>query len=377
MLTDFRSFSGIVVEPDARPVVLSGPNGAGKTNILEALSLLSPGPGLRRARLGELLRRDAAPDAGWAVAVTVETPQGVFDIGTGQAPGASDSRRVVRIDGRPARGQAALAEAFGVLWLTPAHDRLFVDGAGARRRFLDRLVYGFDPGHARRIAAYERALRERARLLREGPADAVWLDSLEGTMAACGVAVAAGRRATVRDLATVLARGVGPFPGAEVTLDGAVEDWLDAGPAVEAEARFAAALSDARRHDAEAGGARIGPHRSDLAVRHRTKAMPAAQCSTGEQKALLIAMVLAAARLQARRRGAPPLLLLDEVAAHLDEDHRRALFDAIAMIGAQAWLSGTDRALFAAFGDRARFYEVRDSTVMARDHRGDFDAVRR
>ncbi|MFQ5958616.1 MAG: DNA replication/repair protein RecF [Alphaproteobacteria bacterium] len=364
-LTDFRCFANTVLVCDSRPAVLTGPNGAGKTNILEALSLLAPGSGLRGARLAELVRRDAAPDARWAVAARLDTPRGPVDVGTGGAQGAGELRRVVKIDGRPARGQAALAEVVGALWLTPAMDRLFIDAAAARRRFLDRLVFGFDPAHARRLAAYERALRERTRLLREGPADEAWLTALEGAMAADGVAVAAARRVTVRRLSRALVHGVGPFPGAEVALDGSVEAWLEDMPAVDVESRFAEALNRSRPHDAVAGGAAQGPHRSDLVVRHKGRGVPAAQCSTGEQKTLLIALVLAAAELQAAERGAAPLLLLDEVAAHLDERHRRALFEAICGLGAQAWMSGTDRALFAALGDRARHLAVCEGSVTA------------
>ncbi len=364
-LTDFRCFAGALLTPDLRPVVLTGPNGAGKTAVLEALSLLAPGSGFRGARLDDFARRDAANDGRWAVAVRVETADGAVDIGTGRAETSGETRRAVRIDGKAARGRSALAEVVSVLWLTPAMDRIFAGGATGRRRFFDRLVLGFDPAHARRLSAYERGLRDRARLLRDGGADGIWLDALEHAMAENGVAVAAGRRAAMRQLDAALARGVGPFPGAELTLDGAVETWLDQMPAVDAEARLAAELAASRRHDAETGGAAHGPHRSDVVVRHGAKDMPAVQCSTGEQKALLIAIVLATAQAQAARRGVAPLLLLDEVVAHLDESHRAALFEAIAAIGAQAWMTGTDRTSFRAFGDHAQYYAVRDAIVTA------------
>ena len=372
-LTDFRCFTKATLSVDARPVVLTGPNGAGKTSVLEALSLLTPGPGLRGARLADIARRAsiegeaaegaATEGAGWAVAAEVEGFQGPARIGTGAAPG--EARRAVRIDGRPAKGQAALAEVISALWLTPSMDRMFNDGAGARRRFFDRLVFGFDAGHASRLSAYERALRERARLLRDGAgaADPAWLGALESRMAENGVAVAAARRTTVRALAADLAHGAGPFPGAIVGFDGGVEALLDDMPALDAEAHIAAALAASRGHDARAGGASQGPHRSDLAVRHKASGAPAAQCSSGEQKALLIAIVLATARLQARLRGVAPLLLLDEVAAHLDADHRCALADEIAGLGVQAWLTGTDRAAFAAFAGRAQYVTVEAATV--------------
>ncbi len=359
-LTDFRCFARVELATDARPVVLTGPNGAGKTNLLEAISLLTPGAGLRGARINDLRRRDAASGARWAVAARVEGLRGAVTVGTGAA--RAEGRRVVRIDGRPVRGQAALAEAVSALWLTPAMDRLFVDGAAVRRHFFDRLVLGFDPGHAERLAAYERALRARARLLRDG-GDAAWLTALESAMAGNGVAVTAARRGALRRLEPALVAGVGPFPGAEVALEGAVEADLAAMPAVDAEVRLAESLAASRAHDAHAGGAAHGPHRSDLRVRHRANGMPASQCSTGEQKALLIAVVLAAARAQAAERGAAPLLLLDEVAAHLDEDHRGALFEAIGGTGAQAWLTGTDRGVFAALGGRAQYFALRGGRV--------------
>ena len=365
MLTNFRCFAHAALSVDARPVVLTGPNGAGKTSVLEALSLLAPGPGLRGARLADIARREAAEGAGWAVAAEVEGFQGPASIGTGAVPG--EPRRAVRIDGRPAKGQAALAEVISALWLTPSMDRMFSDGTGSRRRFFDRLVFGFDPGHASRLSAYERAMRERARLLRDGAGagavDPAWLGALESRMAENGVAVAAARRTTVRALAADLAQGAGPFPGAIVGFDGGVEALLDDMPALDAEAHIAAALAASRGHDARAGGASQGPHRSDLAVRHKASGAPAAQCSTGEQKALLIAVVLATARLQARLRGAAPLLLLDEVAAHLDGDHRAALADEIALLGAQAWLTGADRASFAPFAARAQYVTVEAATV--------------
>ena len=375
-LTDFRCFARAALAPDCRPVVLTGPNGAGKTSVLEALSLLTPGPGLRGARLADIGRREAPAGARWAVAAEADGFRGPVAIGTGMASGpasgpaaagstSGEARRVVRIDGRPARGQAALAEALNALWLTPAMDRLFSDGAGTRRRFVDRLVFGFDPTHARRLGTYERALRERARLLREPRGDGVWLAALEARMAENGVAVAAARRTTLRRLAGVLAAGAGPFPGAVVGFAGGVETMLDEMPAVDAEARLAAQLTASRGHDSQTGGAAHGPHRSDLAVHHQASGAPAAQCSTGEQKALLIAMVLAAARLQASLRGAAPLLLLDEVAAHLDRGTRAALFDEISRIGAQAWLTGTDRAVFAPFGDRAQYLAVKAAAVVA------------
>ncbi|MFP6745289.1 MAG: DNA replication/repair protein RecF [Alphaproteobacteria bacterium] len=362
-LTNFRCFGRAVIEADERPVVLTGANGAGKTSVLEALSMLTPGPGLRGARLADLTRREAGDSASWAVAAEAHGFAGPVTVGTGAVAG--DARRTLRIDGRPARSQAALAEVVAALWLTPAMDRLFTDGASSRRRFFDRLVFGFDASHASRLAAYERAMRERSRLLREGGSDPAWLTALEARMAGNGIALAAARRTTMRRLASVLGAGTGPFPGAEAGFDGGVEGLLDRMPAVDAEADLAAALAESRGRDGQAGGASHGPHRSDLVVRHGVSGAPAAQCSTGEQKALLIAMVLATARLQAGIRGAAPLLLLDEVVAHLDGDHRAALFDEIHDVGAQAWLTGTDHAVFAPLGERARYITVADGAIAA------------
>jgi DNA replication and repair protein RecF len=311
VLTDFRNYRSARLDFDAGPVVLpvvlTGPNGAGKTNLLEAVSFLSPGRGLRRARLAEIDRR--------------------------------------------------------VLWLTPQMDRLFVEGPGGRRRFLDRLVLGLDPAHATRVAAYEQAMRERARLLRDGPADPAWLTALEEVLAEQGVAVAAGRRDAVERLDGVCAGAEGAFPRARLALIGTVEEWLGAIPALEAEEQFKAALAQNRAADAAAGGAILGPHRSDLAVTYADKGIAAESASTGEQKALLIAIVLAQAALQRATRGEPPLLLLDEVAAHLDERRRAALFEALSGLESQTWITGTDAALFAPLRGHARFLSVADGAL--------------
>jgi len=369
VLTDFRNYRSARLDLDAGPrglpVVLTGPNGAGKTNLLEAVSFLSPGRGLRRARLGEIDRRPSATEpgsSGWAVAATIAIGQGPVRIGTGREPDGGE-RRVIRIDGDPARNQAALAECLGVLWLTPQMDRLFVEGPGARRRFLDRLVLGLDPAHAARVAAYEQGMRERARLLRDGPSDPAWLSALEDVMAQQGVAVAAGRRDAIERLDQVCAEADGIFPRARLQLIGVVEDWLGRMPALEAEETFKAALAANRGADAAAGGAVLGPHRSDLAVTYADKDIAAENASTGEQKALLIAIVLAQAALQRASRGEPPVLLLDEVAAHLDEARRAALFEALTVLESQTWITGTDAALFAPLHGCARFLSVADGAL--------------
>lgn len=358
-LSDFRCYSALRLDLDARIAVLHGPNGAGKTNLLEALSFLSPGRGLRRARLGSVTRHGTRD--GWSVAARFSTANGELTIGTGIE--AEETRRSVRIDGKNVSGPAALAERLGVQWLTPQMDRLFLEGPGPRRRFLDRLVYGSDPGHARRVSDYEKSMRERSRLLREGGADPVWLNALEAEMAANGVAIAAARRHAVGLLEGAIADSSGAFPRAELRTTGTVERWLETIPAVDAEAKLAEALRDGRRRDAESGGATEGPHRSDLEVRHAATGATAETCSTGEQKALLITIVLANTRLEAARRGTPPLLLLDEVAAHLDQARRSALFEEILNLGAQTWLTGTDRNLFDYLHGRAQFMAVHEATV--------------
>ncbi len=367
-LTDFRNYAAERIEVAPRPVVLTGPNGAGKTNVLEALSYLTPGRGLRGVRLPELARIGGA--GGWSVAARIQTPSGVAVIGTGIEGRAADGdddesveRRVVRIDGAPARGPAALADLIRVVWLTPQMDRLFTDGRSDRRRFLDRLVLGYDPEHGRRVGAYERVMRERLKLLRDGSGDDAWLTALEGRMAEATVAIAAARREAVMRLRGALAAGIGPFPRAELTVRGLAEDLLAEHAAVEAEGRLQALLRRNRTTDRDANRTQEGAHRADLEVVHLAKGLPAALCSTGEQKALLVAVVLADARLQAVHRGAPPLLLLDEVAAHLDETRREALFDEILALGSQAWMTGTDRALFERLTGKALFLGVAQGKV--------------
>ena len=371
VLTDFRNYREARLTLGTASVVLTGPNGAGKTNLLEAVSFLAPGRGLRGAKLSEIDRRQRADcggsSRGWAVAAVVATRRGTLRIGTGHDVGLQPTgeRRIVRIDGEPARGQAVLGERLGVVWLTPSMDRLFLEGPSGRRRFLDRLVLGLDPAHASHVAAYEQALRERSRLLRDGPADSAWFAALEKVMAERGVAVAAARRDAVQQLDRVCAEAEGPFPRARLRLIGTVEDWLEAMPALAAETKLASALAANRQSDAQAGGALIGPHRSDLAVALADKDIAAELASTGEQKALLISILLAHAGLQRAVRGEPPLLLLDEIAAHLDASRRAALFDALLRLDSQTWLTGTDEALFAPLRCQAQFLSVRDGSLAA------------
>jgi DNA replication and repair protein RecF len=364
-LVDFRSYASLRLETDPRPVVLTGPNGAGKTNLLEAISFLAPGRGLRRARLAEVDRIGGAGP--WSIAARVEAQAGAADIRTGRARAGDRERRTLQIDGSDVDSQAVLAEVVGVVWLTPAMDRLFQDGAGERRRFLDRLVVSSDPAHAAQLARYAHALRERAKLLRAGRFDPSWLGALERQGAAAGVAVAAARRDAVRGLTAALLDPPAGFPEPDLTLEGQVEDWLAQSPALDVEERFAAALAGMRQQDAETGITAIGPHRSDLVVRERATERLARDCSTGQQKALLVSLVLAEARLRAAAGERQPLLLLDEVAAHLDAARRAALFEALCALGAQAWLTGTDAATFAPLGERAQFFIVQDATLQRHD----------
>ena len=362
-LTDFRSYGYLRLDIDLRPVVICGANGVGKTNLLEALSFLAPGRGLRGARLTDVGRqqRDAGADpVPWGVAASLATGNGVVDAGTGLAlePGRAPTR-TVRIEGRASKGAGALAQHLGVVWLTPAMDRLFLDGPSSRRKFIDRLVIASDADHAGRMAAYDHAYRQRLRLMRDGASDAAWYAALEDTMARHGVAIACARADLVSRLNAELASSAAPsaFPAASLALVGAVDGWLAEMPAVDAEDALRRSLWDERRGIVGAGA---GPHRSDLGVAmvapgHPSDGQPAALCSTGEQKALLIAILFAHARLQRTKRGHAPVLLLDEVAAHLDRNRRAALFAEVLKLGAQAWLTGTDLAVFQELGAKAQF----------------------
>ncbi len=345
-LTHFRNYTDMQLQFDASPVILTGANGSGKTNLLEAVSLLVPGKGLRRAALIELQNKDSASP--WAVATEIQNTYGPMMIGTGRDPEETEGeRRVVHIDGKVARGQNALAEHVAMAWITPDMDRVLAEGPGARRKLLDRLAYSFDPAHGGRVSRYEKALRERSRLLREGPADALWLNALEDEMAQTGVAIAAARRHMIRELQNAIAETASVFPRADLALKGMAEESLEDQPALLVEDKMRAAFARSRSEDAQNGSCGIGPHRSDLIVTHREKNCPADFCSTGEQKALLIAIMLAYVRMLAESRRMAPLFLLDDIVAHLDDTRREALFEEIITLGVQAWLTGTDREPFA------------------------------
>jgi DNA replication and repair protein RecF len=371
-LTDFRNHADTTLALDERPVCLFGANGAGKTNLLEALTMLAPGRGLRGANLMEIARGGETGAETrlrpWTVSAVFSIDGALVRLGAGaeRAPDGS-VRRVGRVDGRPA-GAGEIARLARMIWLTPTMDRLFSGAPGDRRRFLDRLVLGRAPEHGLAAAGYERALRERQRLLNEDLRDEAWLTALEQEMAAHGGAVAAARVETVAALqAAIDARPEGAFPKSLLMLEGDIEAAFAAGEASGAiEDRFAAALKRNRARDAAAGRAVLGPHRADLVVRHAPKDMPAAQCSTGEQKALLLGLVLAQARALGEDPGAgPALLLIDEAAAHLDADRRAALFEELLALPGQSWLTGTDRDLFAAFAGRGQLLEVSEGRAHA------------
>ncbi|PCI96778.1 MAG: DNA replication/repair protein RecF [Alphaproteobacteria bacterium] len=346
-------------------IVLSGVNGAGKTNILEAVSLLSPGRGLRGARVMEIQKNDS--DVPWAVAGLFHSHYGdEVRLGTGLDPNSRQGaeKRTVRINGNAVKSQAALGEYLSCVWLTPQMDRLFMDSGRERRKFLDRLIFAFDPGHSGRVSRYENALSQRSKLLREGNADGAWVSGLEQQMAETGIAIAAARLDFVSRLqAACEAADHTHFPLARFRVKGVIEELLANAPALEVEEAFKYQLTESRARDGITGGAASGPHKSDLSVTYAKKNMPAYQCSTGEQKALLIGLILAHARLIKAERGAPPILLLDEVAAHLDEGRRGALYGILQNLNAQSWLTGTESNLFTAIEGKAQFFDVKDSQI--------------
>src|SRR3984893_4253267 len=365
-LADFRSYASLDLAVNGNLIALTGDNGAGKTNLLEALSLLAPGRGLRRAEL-----RDCACDSGrggFAISVELETQNGGVQLGTGIEPQTdAPLLRKYRIDREPARSIRGFSDHIRVVWLTPAMDGLFMGPAGDRRWFLCRLVLAIDADHGTRVAALERALRSRNRLLEEGPgADHGWLDALERAAAELAIAGAAARIETVSWLAALITETrdkTSPFPWADVALEGEIERLVGTCPALEAEDIYRGILRDNRSRDAAAGRTLIGPQAGDLCVRHGPKQVPAAKASMGEQKALLAGLVLAHARLVATMSGLTPLVLLDEIAAHFDPVRRDALFEALETLGGQIWLSGTDRAIFGTIEKRALMLKVTPGAV--------------
>ncbi|WP_171188063.1 MULTISPECIES: DNA replication/repair protein RecF [unclassified Ruegeria] len=348
-VSHFRSHKLARLSLDGRPVAIHGPNGAGKTNILEAVSLFSPGRGMRRASAAEMTRRPEA--LGWKLSGILDAQGQRYEVETWSEGGAA---RQVRIDEKTS-SQIELGKLARVVWLIPSMDRLWIEGAEGRRRFLDRIALSFDPAHAEASLTYEKAMRERNRLLKEQARDAHWYAALEGQMAESGHRIHAARVAALDYLRAAQDRAETAFPSAELELvqtEGAMpqtaEDLRDA-------------LNESRFRDLAAGRTLVGPHRSDLYGVFAAKGVPAKDCSTGEQKALLVSLILSNARALAEMVGAPPIVLLDEVAAHLDADRRAALYDEICALGAQAWMTGTGPELFAELGDRAQTVVVTES----------------
>lgn len=361
-LTDFRNYAAVSLDMDGRHVVLTGDNGAGKTNLMEAVSFLSPGRGLRRAAYSDITRVGAS--AGFSIFTELEGMEGGVEIGTGADTTDENTARKLRINGTTAKTADELTDHLRVLWLTPSMDGLFTGGSSDRRRFLDRLVLSLDPAHGRRASDFERAMRSRNKLLDEGRFDPSWLAGIEQQMASLGIAMALARQEMLGLLTRLIeeTRETSPFPSAALALSGFMDGQF-ARPAVDLEDDYAAMLADSRYRDAAAGRTLDGPHRADLLVRHREKQMEAERCSTGEQKALLVGLILAHAKLVANLTGHAPVLLLDEIAAHLDEGRRAALFDLIDSLGGQAFMTGTDRSMFSALGERAQFLTVSDGHV--------------
>ena len=342
-LSHFRSHRRVNLAFDGRPVAIFGPNGAGKTNLIEAVSLLSPGRGLRRAGADEIIRRPEA--LGWKVTAHITGGGPDHEVVLSAAP---EQPRLTQIDGKTA-AQTALARLLRIVWLVPAQDRLWIEGADGRRRFLDRIALSFFPEHAEAVLSYEKAMRERNRLLKDGVQDARWYDALEQQMADAGARLTAHRHDAIARIMSAQQDAATAFPAAALSLEMAD---------LTTPADFATALSESRPRDMAAGRSLVGPHRADLSAIYSEKAMPAAQCSTGEQKALLISLVLANARALKAETGSAPLVLLDEVAAHLDAGRRAALFDEICQLDAQAFMTGTGPELFTELGARAQNLRV-------------------
>ena len=367
ILQDFRTYASLDLTVSRPLVALVGENGAGKTNVLEAISLFMPGRGLRRAELAEMARQGGP--GSFAVSVTLDAPYGEHRLGTGIEHQNEGSRasRVCRIDGMPASSPTAFAEYLRIVWLTPDLDALFRGPAGDRRRFLDRLVLAVDAEHGTRVNALERALRSRNRVLEENPDDRLWLDALEREVAELAIAVAAARRETVERLAALILETreeESSFPFATMGLEGDLDTLVATLPAVDAEDRYRAILREYRPRDRAAGRTLVGPQASDLLVRHGPKDIPANTASTGEQKALLIGLVLAHAQLVASMSGIAPFVLLDEVAAHLDPRRRAGLFAALESLGGQVWMTGADPSLFAELEGRADVLQVLPGQIL-------------
>lgn len=372
-LQDFRSYQSLRLICDPRPVVLTGSNGAGKTNILEALSFLTPGRGLRAQKLSQVLRRaERTETPAWYVSVDVFTSieEETITLGTGYEASLESGRekRIVKVAGELTKSQSALSDYISVNWLTPQMDGLFQDNASERRKFLDRLICAFDEEHASRIYRYEYALRERSRLLRQGIRDPHWFNALEETMASSGTAIAYARQEAVAWLSRATDWALGVFPQAELRLEGSMDVWMQSGvSALEVEERLKNSLERSRAYDAEYGSAQEGCHRTDLIATYKEKNMLASNCSTGEQKALLLSLVMASIRVQSTHQKVVSVVLLDEVVAHLDEERRKALYEEIKNLKTQVWMTGTDYMTFAPLQDDAQYFMVENSHINSQD----------
>jgi DNA replication and repair protein RecF len=367
-LHNFRNYASLEADFPAKPVVLFGENGAGKTNILEALSFLSPGRGLRNARLSHVTTLPTQENTQtWATSVHLALPEGSIALGTGlEFTAQGQERRTIKIEGVKAARQSTLAEWISVIWVTPQMGRLFLDPAAQRRKFVDRLVFSLNPAHAEHTQRYEHAVTERSSLLKRPPYDPSWVSQLESQIAEKAVAIATARRQALQQVSDYQSPSL-VFPRFSAQMEGEFEKWFDEG-ASQTEEKLRQTLCNNRRLDAEIGGSRIGPHRSDLNLTHCSQNMMAALCSTGEQKMLLLAITLAFVRVQRHNQklawGRTNLLLIDDVVAHLDAHHRSVLFDEICHLNLQAWLTGTDRDVFQKLKDRAQLIRVENATLI-------------
>ncbi len=359
-LVNFRNYEAVSFEPHKGLNVIIGANGSGKTNLIEAISLFTSGRGLRNAAKGEIGRYYAQKQNCWGAVAIIDDGLQKITASTGiEHLGAN---RKVIINGEESK-QVDLCGVFNVIWLSPLQDRLLMDGMGERRRFLDRLVFGFDRQHASRIASYEKALRERAKLLLERRLDDAWLLAIEHKIAKKGIAITAARLDVVKRLNDHLKRQTHQFPKATLFIEGEVERWLQHSPAIEAEDNYIQKLKDTRMSDAQLGMTQVGSHRSNFSVYHLERHMPAQLCSTGEQKALLISIIFANAHLQSEEKGVKPVLLLDEVTAHLDPSRRAHLFDELGKYGMQVFMTGTEKNLFDSIPASAKFWKISNGLI--------------
>jgi DNA replication and repair protein RecF len=369
-LDSFRNYTSLSCEFDQRHVVLTGNNGAGKTNLIEAISFLSPGRGLRRANYTSV--GTTGTDGAWSIFAELEGAAGPVSVGTGLQRTALgvETHRKLRINSVQTQSSEDLLDHLRMMWLVPSMDGLFTGPASDRRRYLDRLVLAIDPAHARRVSNFEKSMRSRNKLLNEDNPDFSWLDAVENQMAEHGVAIASARVEVISLLSSLIIKtndAGSPFPDALIQLDGLLETLVPDTAASDLEFKYGNILRDSRRLDAAARRTLQGPHRTDMKVHHQPKSMEAALCSTGEQKALLIGLTLAHARLTGELHGFAPVLLLDEIAAHLDSKRRSALFDMIDDLGCQAWMTGTDRGLFDALETRANYFEIDEGKIILSD----------